>query len=349
MSALTPPASAAPHPNPPAAAAPHLTRWLIRLHRPALLAWTAVVAAVSAVLLWLRGPLADASAAAWRAYDACQTATCAYDQAAIVHYRDVYSYTTFAVLAAPFLVAAWAGAALTGRELETGTARLAWTQSTSPLRWFASRLALPAAVVTAGTGLLVLLHRLAWAAGDGRIGSAKTWYDTSTFYANGPVVVALALAGLVGGALAGLLRRGSLPALAAGLGFTGLLWYAVQQVVPHLWTSATSVVGLRHFVPGGTGITVDEGIVTATGARVSDLTCRNAETDACLAFYERHDAVGWYRDYHPASHYWPLQLTATALVLALTAVLTLLAFRLLHRATGVRNLPARTPRQESPA
>ncbi|AZP18783.1 ABC transporter permease [Streptomyces aquilus] len=322
--------------TPPAAGTPHLTRWLIRLHRPALLFWTAVVVTVSGVLLWLGGPLADASAAAWRAYNACRTATCAYDQAAILHYKDVYTYTTYAVLAAPFLVAAWAGAALTGREVETGTARLAWTQSTSPLRWFASRLALPAAVVTAGTGLLVLLHHLAWSAGKGRIDSLKSWYDLPTFYANGPVVVALALAGLVAGALAGLLRRGSLPALVAGLGFTGLLWYGVQLAIPHLWTTSTAVVGLRRFAPAGGGLGVDEGIVTATGAHVSNPTCANSENVECLAFYDKFDAVGWYRDYHPASHYWPLQLTATALVLALTALLTLLAFRLLHRETGLR-------------
>lgn len=220
--------------------------------------------------------------------------------------------------------------------METGTARLAWTQSTSPLRWFASRLALPAAVVTAGTGLLVLLHHLAWSAGKGRIGSLKSWYDLPTFYANGPVVVALALAGLVGGALAGLLRRGSLLALVAGLGFTGLLWYAVQLVMPHLWTTSTSVVGLKRFVPTGGGLGVDEGIVTATGAHISNATCANSENDACLAFYDKFDAVGWYRDYHPASHYWPMQLIATGLVLALTALLTLLAFRLLHRETGTR-------------
>ncbi|MGW2522507.1 hypothetical protein ACWC09_37045 [Streptomyces sp. NPDC001617] len=35
--------------------------------------------------------------------------------------------------------------------------------------------------------------------------------------------------------------------------------------------------------------------------------------------------------YHPASHFWPLQLTETALVLALTAAITALAFRLLRR------------------
>jgi len=319
--------------TPPAPGTPHLTRWLIRLHRPALLFWTAVVVTVSGVLLWLSGPLADASAAAWRAYDACQASACRYDQAAILRYKDIYTYTTYAVLAAPFLVAAWAGAALTGREVETGTARLAWTQSTSPLRWFASRLALPAAVVTAGTGLLVLLHHLAWSAGRGHIDNLESWYDPPTFYANGPVVVALALAGLVAGALAGLLRRGSLPALAAGLGFTGLLWYAVQQAMPHLWTEATAVTGLP---PTGGGLGVDEGIVTATGAHVSNLTCGNSENDECLALYDKFDAVGWYRDYHPASHYWPLQLTATALVLALTALLTLLAFRLLHRETGLR-------------
>ncbi|PAZ13199.1 ABC transporter permease [Streptomyces sp. SA15] len=309
------------------AAAPRQVRWLLRLHRPALYVWTGLVVTVAAALLWLRGPLTDASAAAWRQYNACRhPGSCLYDQDAILLYKDVYQYTTFIVLALPFLVAAWAGAALTGRDLESGTARLAWTQAVSPVRWLAAKLALPAALVTAGTTVLVLLHRLMWSAGEGRIDTAKTWHDIPTFFAGGPITVALALAGLLAGALAGLLLRRSLAGLVAAVTAVAGLWTAVRLALPHLWPSVTRVGDLSG-VPSHSGITVDEGLVTATGARLPNPHC--GTSGDCLARYD--DAVGFYAEYHPVSHSWPLQLTATAVLLAVAALLTVAAFRLLHR------------------
>ncbi|GAB2869515.1 hypothetical protein GCM10027074_41470 [Streptomyces deserti] len=336
--ALTSPARAATGRPAPA---PRQLRWLLRLHRPALYLWTALVLVTGAALLWLHGPLTDAAAAAWTQYDACGFASsepCAYDQDAILRYKDVYTYTTAAVLAVPFLVAAWAGGVLSGRELESGTARLAWTQSVSPARWLAARLALPAALVTAGSGLLVLLHHLAWTAGEGRIDTAKPWYDSPTFHANGPTTVALALAGLFAGALAGLVLRRTLAALATAAVAVAALWTAVHLSLPRLWPTVTHVSSLKHG-PSGTGITVAEGLVTSTGARLPDASCGSGLIPECDAAYARMDAVGFYREYHPQSHYWPLHLMATGVLLAVTALLALAAFRLLrHRTTA----PVRT-------
>ena len=194
--ALTAPAAPAARP----AGVPRQWRWLARLHRSALIGGGALVLLTAAALVWLGGPLTDASAAAWKAYDACGfTPRCSYDQSAILLYKDVYNYVTFAVLAVPFLVAAWAGGALVGRETESGTARLAWTQGVSPARWLASRLVLPAVLTVAGTGLLAALHRWAWETGRDRIDTAKFWYDAATFHANGIVPVGLARAGLAAG------------------------------------------------------------------------------------------------------------------------------------------------------
>ncbi|GAA3497300.1 hypothetical protein GCM10019016_044010 [Streptomyces prasinosporus] len=158
--ALTTPAA------PAAARVPRQWRWLARLHRPALICGGTLVLLTAAALVWLGGPLTDASAAAWKAYNACAwDKVCRYDQDAILLYKEVYTWTTAAVLAVPFLVAAWAGGALIGRETESGTTRLAWTQGVSPTRWLASRLALPALLAVAGSGLLSGLHRWAWTAG----------------------------------------------------------------------------------------------------------------------------------------------------------------------------------------
>ncbi len=232
--------------------------------------------------MWLGGPLTDGSAAAWKAYDACGfTPVCSYDQSAILLYKDVYNWTTFAVLAVPFLVAAWAGGALVGRETESGTARLAWTQGVSPARWLASRLVLPAVLTAAGTGLLAGLHHWAWATSRERIDNTKFWYDAATFHANGIVPMALALAGLAAGALAGLLLRRAMAALAAAAVTVGVLWAGVHAALPYLWPSVTRVSSLREG-PLGRGLQVGEGVLTAGAAgrrpRATPASCTAAAT-----------------------------------------------------------------------
>ncbi|AOR33502.1 hypothetical protein BFF78_22740 [Streptomyces fodineus] len=315
----------------PTAPRPRTARWLLRLHRPALYGFAALVIALAALQLALAGPLADAAAEGWRQVNACDFATkCSYDQAAILRYKDYYNYATYAVDALPFLVAAWAGAALTGRELETGTARLAWTQGTSPARWLTARLALPAVVVTACTCPLFWLHHRAWSAGQGRLDSAEDWNALATFHANGPTAAALALAGLAAGVLAGLLLRRTLPALVLGAAATGGVWALVQQLMPHLWPTVTRVTTLQQGGVGS-GIIVEQGLVARSGGGHLPLPhCDTTATcDAALA-----KASGYYTVYHPASHYWPLQLTTSALVLTLTGLLVLASYLALRHLTG---------------
>ncbi|SED28257.1 hypothetical protein SAMN05216532_4056 [Streptomyces sp. 2231.1] len=310
---------------------PRTARWLLRLHRPALIVWACLVVALAALLLALRGPLADAAAEGWRQYDACRDAgRCAYDQDAILRYKDFAGYATLALNALPLLVAAWAGAALIGRELESGTARLAWTQSTSPARWLTLRLAWPAAAVAVGTGLLCRLHRLAWAAGDGRVDTAKRWYDLFTFNAGGPTLAALALAGLAAGTLAALLLRRTLPALIAGAVATLGIAGAAALLMPHLWPAITLTSALDRGYPNVDGVVVDQGLVSATGAHLPIPDCDTSA--ACGAAYDR--AAGYFTTYHPVSHYWPLQLTTTALLLAVTGLLAAGSFLALRRLTG---------------
>lgn len=324
-------------PAPAPAAPPRQLRWLLRLHRPALCLWTGLVVVLAALLLWLGGPLTDASAAAWQQWGACRTEVCTYDQESILRYKDVSLYTSYAVLVLPFLVASWAGASLIGRELETGTAQLAWTQSVSPTRWLAAKLALPAALVTAGTALLTLLHHLAWSAGQGRVDNVKPWYSIEALYAGGPVVVALALAGLASGALLGLLLGRSLAALIGSACATGVLWIGLFILaLPRLWPTVTHVSSLREG-PSGSGITVAEGLLTADGDRLDiPQYCGSSIDPSCSRLFDHLGAVSFYRDYHPESHSWPLKFMATAVLLAVTALLTALVFRVLRHRTADR-------------
>lgn len=309
-------------------------RWLLRLHRSALYAWAGLVVVLAVVLVWLWGPLTDGAVEGWRQYRACpEDGVCEYDQDAIVRYKSVYMYVTGALTALPLLVGAWAGASLFGRELEHGTAQLAWTQGVSPTRWLAGKLAVPAVLVATGTGLLVALHRLMWSAGDDRIDTAKTWYDNLTLHTNGPTTVAFALIGLAGGALAGVLLRRTLPALMLTLVFVAAARLLADLALPHLWPGVTRISSLDTG-PDGMGIVIDSGLVTSTGAHIPDSACASIVPGGCAPVYKKLDATGYYATFHPESHYWPLQLTTTALLLAVAAALTVTAFVLLRRTTA---------------
>ncbi|MFF4486807.1 ABC transporter permease [Streptomyces sp. NPDC001544] len=315
---------------------PRLTRWLLRLHRPALLVWAALVVVGAALLLWLAGPVTDAAAEAWRQWHSCyRSAHCAYDQKAILLFDDTYDYLTLALVALPFLVAAWAGGALTGREMESGTAQLAWTQGVTPARWLTAKLALPAAAITAGASLLVLLHHRAWATAHSRTSSLDAWHGLLTFHANGPLVVALALTGLAAGAFAGMLLRRTLPALAGALALTAGVWGLAWWLMPHLWPAVTRVTSFKEgYGDLYNGVEVDWGLVTSTGGHIPQPDCSASTSEECRRLFEKLGGVGYYNTYHPSSHFWPLQLTTSAVVLAIAVLLTVAAFLVLRRLTG---------------
>ena len=130
-------------------------------------------------------------------------------------------------------MAAWAGGALIGRELENGTAQLAWTQSVSPTRWLAAKLAVPALLLVAGGTVFVLVFRWAWAANRDLMGDDWTFNDV--FAARGPALVAYGLCALAVGALAGVVLRRSLPALGVSCGVMYLINHSLEKHREDLW------------------------------------------------------------------------------------------------------------------
>jgi hypothetical protein len=306
---------------------------VLRLHRSALWCWLLLVTAGAGTLLWAYGPGSNAAWAEFRVTgcDAPPDLTCDYAGPAWVRYDMAVNLGAELLLVVPLLVGAWAGSALVGRELESGTARLTWTQSVTPVRWLTAKLAVPAALLVPGTLALTLLHRHLWSS-DGLLRSSigsRTWYENVTFAANGTVATAYALLGLAAGAVAGLLLRRALPAL--GLTVLGLfvLRYALTALRPQLWPTVTATRTAWYPKLKITFMPVETGAVTSTGERIGDGAC--SPDTACAV--ERH-VVSYYREYHPASHFWPLQLVETGIVLALTALAVAAAFLLLRRRTG---------------
>ncbi|MDO0913757.1 ABC transporter permease [Streptomyces sp. DT2A-34] len=299
---------------------------VLRLHRASMIVWAVVFLGGAAVLLWAYGPGADAAQAEWdrvcAGREACVWGDPIYD------FDRVFRAAGSGLNWLPALVAAWAGAALVGREMENGTARLAWTQGITPTRWLAAKLAVPAVLLTVGTTVLALLHRLVSDAHPLPLGR-WSWYTDDNLQANGTVAIAAPLLGLATGVLAGLLLRRALPALAVAPVATGALealaTVASRNLVPWETAIGTLKTGYQspvHILYG------DQGALTSTGARDPDPLC--VDDAKCLA---AHDIVGFYTDYHPASHFWPLHLVETGLLLGAAALATAAAFRLLRRRT----------------
>lgn len=301
---------------------------VLRLHRAALLVWGAFVAAVVGFLLWavkVKAVAARAELAYCAHHDTCSiTATLDYD--GII--RLAATLLCYCYLA----VAAWAGAALVARELETGTAQLAWTQSVTPVRWLAAKLALPALLITVGGAVLVPVFRHAWWINPDRMG--HSWTSADVFVARGPAMVAYGLCALAVGALAGLVLRRTLPALGVSFAVMLVLNQLVQSYRTDLWPSVTRT-GTALFTPPDTAWQLANGVIVH-GRRVADPEyghCLGTGTGAkqCLA---DHGITGYYSVYHPVSHFWPLHLVETGIVLAVATAATATAFRLLCRRTA---------------
>ncbi|GGX47930.1 ABC transporter permease [Streptomyces fructofermentans] len=317
-------------------------RSVLRLHRAALWTWLSLVAATSAALLWAYGPGHESALA--DALRQCPDGIALCDRTSgpwIGRYDTVSALGTIGVAHLSFLVAGWAGAALVGRELENGTAHLAWTQSVSPARWLAAELAVPALFVSAGTTVLVLLHRLM--RDGGRDLAWASWYEYDVFRADGPVAVAYALCGLALGALAGLVVGRALPALGVALAAQLAVVVLGNEYRPKLWP-VVSVTGTGSVdVPSGAAH-LHQGVITAGGARrATSVPCdfadgpNGANGVRCGA---EDGASGVWATYHPESHFRPLQLVETGAVLAVAALAVAAAFLLLRRRTAAASPPA---------
>ncbi|MER7839618.1 hypothetical protein ABTY98_27955 [Streptomyces sp. NPDC096040] len=193
-------------------------RSLRRLHRPALLVWTAFVTAALGGLLWLHLSRVPTERSCLGFHFSTQGDLPVCDYSAFTDANNVFNFLGEALSYSGVAVAAWAGAALIGRELESGTVKLAWTQSVSPARWLAGKLITAAVPLLAGGGLLALAFGWVWTADKDAL--VTNWTLDRVFIPRGPLLPALLLLGLAVGALAGIALRRTLPALAVAAAVT---------------------------------------------------------------------------------------------------------------------------------
>ncbi|MFJ1869491.1 hypothetical protein ACIOD1_33390 [Streptomyces sp. NPDC088097] len=128
------------------------------------------------------------------------------------------------------------------------------------------------------------------------------------------------------GTTLGLLVRRTVAAMAATAVTGVVVLFALEHVRGALWPT---VVAQRSDItaepaPDGAWI-LNGGLLDTTGRRVPESSECYASTDygQCLA---GKGITGRWTEFHPASHFWPLQWTQTGLCLAASAALIALCF-----------------------
>jgi ABC-type transport system involved in multi-copper enzyme maturation permease subunit len=126
--------------------------------------------------------------------------------------RQLQTWLNFLIVIVPALLGVFWGAPLVARELESGTYRLAWTQSVTRTRWLATKLGVVGLAAMAVSGLFTLGVTWWYGRFDQLAGDQFNVFDQ-----RGIVAVAYAALAFAVGVLAGTLIRRTLPAMAATL------------------------------------------------------------------------------------------------------------------------------------
>jgi hypothetical protein len=236
-----------------------------RQFRGQAVAAAAVVVAV-AILLGITGyHLANLFSAYQANLHSCTALTCqGYQARVLTAYPRVRLVGTL-LIAVPAVIGMFWGAPLVAREIETGTYRLAWTQSVTRHRWMLTKLALVGLASVVTTGLLSLA--MTWWARPFDIINANH-LTPGIFDQRGVVPMGYAAFAFALGVMCGLLIKRSLPAMAATLaGFIAVRAVIEFVIRPHLFAPLHKFFLLTP--AAGVGIQLKNGVLSIQSAGAS--------------------------------------------------------------------------------
>lgn len=174
---------------------------------------TAALTGVLVIVLAVHGGMARAvSSRLTRACSTADTSTCRSLQTQLWDmHMTIAPYLGYLTITTVLIAAFW-GAPLVSREVESGTAALAWCQSVTRQRWFASRLIVSVAAL--GVFGLILGFAVTWWLASFTAASQAGDNVLNTIDMHGPLLPALWIAGLLVGVLVGTVLPRALPAMA---------------------------------------------------------------------------------------------------------------------------------------
>ena len=258
--------------------------------------------------------------------------------------------TAALLLAVPVLVGVFAGAPILARELETGTSRFAWTQGAGRIRWTVARLALPAVTLTAAAAAFSLLFD--WFYWPFFADGLDSRFAAQLFNLTGVAFAAWTLAAFAIGALAGVLIRRAVAAMAASMAvWAGLMLATVSFLRRHYmapllnkgtgapsrgnnpaWVLSQWWTGPNGKpVPENTLIGLIQGAPKGPTKQVGPNTFQTAINP--FQWLAQHGYTEW-TSYQPASRYWPFQFIEGGWLLALSLLLIAATVWLVRRRTA---------------
>jgi hypothetical protein len=251
------------------------------------------------------------------------------------HYRLLHGLSPLIVLI-PGIVGVFWGAPLLAREIETGTFRLAWTQSVTRTRWLVVKL-----LVVGGASVLVTIGfeaLIAWWSGPIDKVSANR-FAPAMFDQRGLAPGAYAAFAFAIGVLLGAVIRRVLPAMAATVAAVAAVRFVVQDLIrPHF--AAANHVTAPIFTDGGTALgsgvwVVSRRVVNAAGNTIQ--VRRDVLRNLCglpegrfsrdaLAPCAQRLGIHQILAVQPADRYWPFQTWEALIFVALAAIAIGLSF-----------------------
>jgi hypothetical protein len=324
-----------------------------RQHRFAL-GGVALLLGGLALYLWLTGLQVHH---AYATVAACRPASSYACQNQAINFYTAHGPTAQTVatlvLAVPMLIGAFTGAPVLARELETGTFRYAWTLGVGRRRWTLAKLVpLPVTLaVTAGVFSLLFswYYQPFFAAGS------NIPLDPRLFGLRWVAYAGWTLAAFAIGALAGLLIRRVVPAIAAtlaacaGLTFAAGLYLRQHYMAPligrNLFTPPASAwIISGWWTKGGTVIsqstmnqimnTMFRQILPAIlprNVRDDDIKFYKGTANSQVLHYLLHHGYTQWTSYQPASRFWPFQWIEGGWLLVLSVLLIAATVGLVRR------------------
>ena len=300
--------------------------WLVwRQHRMQALVTAALLLAFG-VVLWIHG-MGTADLAEGLAPGSDEL-----DNVVAERFQGMYLFVSWLPVV-PVLIGLFWGAPVLAKEFETGTAKLAWTQSVSPRRWLTSKLG--------GLGVLVTLGGLAlggmingWLATFDGASVVNRLADLPLFGGSGVASAAWWLFAFVLGVAAGTVTRRTLSAMAVTLAAYVVVFMVVasplldfrdmyaepEQLVQ---TSASDslpdgslIAGSQWLDPAGRELDASA-VDTVVDQKCGSLPS-GTDFSPCLFKNGYQEAVY----YQPPSRYWRFQWTEAAILLAAAVALS---------------------------
>jgi hypothetical protein len=307
-----------------------------RQHRIAL-AGVAALLGVPALYLWLTGRQIHRDWAAGVVCHPASSGACGALVGYFIHDWQPAQIIAIVLQAAPALIGAFVGAPVLAREMETGTFRYAWTQGFGRWRWALAKLVSLAVVVTAAAGAFSVL--LSWyyqpfLAGNPGFGGDPVPLDAAVFDLRGVAFAAWTLAAFAIGALAGMLIRRVVPAIAATLAvYAGLAVAAGLYLREHYMTPLL----IRNLNPPGFAWILSQwwtqGGKPVSQSALSQFLQQEApqlagdgkgggipQSPTVNQYLAQHGYSQW-TSYQPGSRFWPFQWIEGGWLLVLSVLL----------------------------